>query len=166
LCAAVFGMSGGPLRLVRVGGDGRGAREFRASGLLRLSTTYFLPFAPFWIVLERKEALNGLGAARAWFQEGLQGLAQLGEAAVGGFAGAPWGAVEAVEGRGDVKDPASCLQEVAIEHFRRVSRVCHARPLSQSGRNILSDRRLIFHDLPKSPEPTQIAGFAGGLLVF
>src|SRR3954447_14140660 len=76
-------------------------------------------------VVEREEALDRLGAAGAGLEQGLDGLAQLVEATVGGIAPMARGPVEAVERGGHLKDPASRLQEVAVENFGHVAWLGH-----------------------------------------
>ena len=81
--------------------------------------------APIRVVIEREEPLDGLGAAGAGLEQGLDRLPQLGEAPVGMLAHPAGGAVEPVQRRGDLQDAAPRLQEVSVEHLGRFARVDH-----------------------------------------
>ena len=66
-----------------------------------------------------------LGAAGAGLEQGLDGLAQLVETTVGGVASMTRGPVETVECGGHLEDPASRLQEIAVENFGHVAWLDH-----------------------------------------
>jgi hypothetical protein len=71
--------------------------------------------APGGVVFEREEALDRLGAAGSGLKEGLDGLPQLPESAVGrvvrGAAGSP---VDPIERGGKVEDLAPRLQKISV----------------------------------------------------
>src|SRR6185312_326067 len=76
------------------------------------------PLAPGGVVVEGGEVLDGLGPPRAGLEQGLERLAELGEAPVGGLAVGvvARGPVQAVEGGGDLENLAPELEEVAVDH--------------------------------------------------
>src|SRR4051794_22963311 len=101
------------------------------------------------VVIQREEALDGLGAAGAGLEKGLDGLAQLREAAVGMMAGVLGGAVVPVEGRGDLEDLAPGLQEVAVEHRGGVASVQHGAPSPGGSSSIVSITPIIPYRRPQ-----------------
>jgi hypothetical protein len=100
-------------------------RRIGSDGSARAGLVQSVLFLPTWIVFEREEMLDGLGAAGTGLQEGLDGLAQLGEAAIRRVARASGGPIEAIQGGGDIQDSAPRLQEIAAEHIGRVTCLAH-----------------------------------------
>src|SRR4051794_31117802 len=99
----------------RAVGDGRRQDVLRARSLpRRLHPREVQGLWPGPVVFERKDELDGLGAAGAGLAEGFQGLADLAEPRVGVLVMMARGTVDAIEDGRDLEDLAPGLEEIPV----------------------------------------------------
>ncbi len=90
--------------------------------------------SPLRIVLQREQPLDRFRSAGSGFEEGFDGLSELGEPAVGRVV-VRWGGstVEPVERGGQVEDLTPSFQEVAVENLGDISWGRHDGGISSEG---------------------------------